>query len=101
MSPKPFTSFQAYALGQLQRAQSTTTKRMFGGVGLYHAGRIFALIDDDALWLKANDRTKAAFEARGMGPLAPFGDGGPVMQYTDTGGFRWRSCGCPRWQMRR
>lgn len=81
MPPRPFTGFQAFALEQLQRAQPTTAKRMFGGVGVYHAGACFALMDDDALWLKVDADTQPDFEARGMGPFLPFGPGGPSMQY--------------------
>lgn len=36
---------------------------MFGGVGLYAGELFFALIDDDILYLKADDTTRAAFEA--------------------------------------
>lgn len=81
MPPKPLNTFQAFALEQLNRAQPTTAKRMFGGVGLYHAGRFFALMDDDALWLKVDDTNRGDFEARGMQPFYPFGDDGPVMHY--------------------
>jgi DNA transformation protein and related proteins len=81
MPPRPFTGFHAFALEQLQRAQPTTAKRMFGGVGVYHAGVCFALMDDDALWLKADALTQPDFEARSMGPFLPFGPGGPSMQY--------------------
>jgi TfoX/Sxy family transcriptional regulator of competence genes len=35
VSPKPFTTYQAYALEQLARVRPVTTKRMFGGVGIY------------------------------------------------------------------
>lgn len=30
-------------------------KRMFGGAGAYADGRIFALLDDGVVWLKADD----------------------------------------------
>ncbi|WP_396593147.1 TfoX/Sxy family protein [Brevundimonas sp. R86498] len=30
-------------------------KRMFGGAGVYADGRIFALLDDGVVWLKADD----------------------------------------------
>jgi hypothetical protein len=33
MPAKPLNSFQAFALEQLQRAQATTAKRMFGASG--------------------------------------------------------------------
>jgi DNA transformation protein len=81
VSPKPFTTFQAYALEQLGRVATVTARRMFGGVGVYADGTVFALMDDDALWFKVDESNRADFEARGMRPFLPFGEGGPVMQY--------------------
>ncbi len=81
MSPKPFTSYQSYALEQLGRVRAVTTRRMFGGVGIYAEARFFALMDDDGLWFKVDDSNRPDFEARGMSPFLPFGDDGPAMQY--------------------
>ncbi|MGO8868026.1 MAG: TfoX/Sxy family protein [Alphaproteobacteria bacterium] len=44
-------------------------RRMFGGHGLYLEGTIFALVFDGALFLKADEETKGAFERRGLGPI--------------------------------
>jgi DNA transformation protein len=44
-------------------------RRMFGGHGLYLEGTIFALVFDGTLFLKADEKTKAAFERRGLGPI--------------------------------
>ena len=46
-----------------------TARRMFGGAGVYCDGVIFALLLRDALYLKADDASIAAFEAEGMGPF--------------------------------
>jgi DNA transformation protein len=54
---------------------------MFGGVGIYAGDLFFALIDDDLVYFKVDDANRPAFEARGMGPFMPGGDGGEVMQY--------------------
>lgn len=48
---------------------AVTTKRMFGGAGVYRDGRIFALIADDQIYLKANDVSRPAFEAAGCKPF--------------------------------
>ena len=40
-------------------------KRMFGGKGIYHMGRILALEVDDEILLKADDVSAAEFEAAG------------------------------------
>ena len=56
---------------------------MFGGVGIYARDVFFALIDTDGdtLYLKTDDTNRADFEARGLGPFRPFGEGGETMQY--------------------
>jgi DNA transformation protein len=54
---------------------------MFGGVGVYSDGFFFALMDDDTLYLKVDDSNRTDFEARGLGPFRPFGEGGETMQY--------------------
>jgi len=54
---------------------------MFGGVGLYCGELFFALMDDDTLYFKVDDSSRPRFEARGMSPFRPSGEGGEVMQY--------------------
>jgi DNA transformation protein len=41
-------------------------KRMFGAAGATTGGMMFAILDDDELWLKADDQTRPAFEAAGL-----------------------------------
>jgi len=75
-------SYRAFVLDQLGRvAVSVRARSMFGGVGIYAEEVFFALIDDDILYFKVDDTTRPDFEARGMGPFRPFGEGGEVMQY--------------------
>ena len=75
-------TFKTYVLEQLGRVRPDIRSRaMFGGVGLYAGERIFALIDDDVVYLKVDDVNRPEFEAEGMGPFQPFGPGGEVMQY--------------------
>ena len=75
-------SYRAFVLDQLGRvAVSVRARGMFGGVGIYAEEVFFALIDDDVLYFKVDDTTRPDFEARGMGPFRPFGEGGEVMQY--------------------
>jgi len=54
---------------------------MFGGVGIYSGDLFFALIDDDTLYFKVDDRTRPDFESRGMEAFRPYGPEGEVMQY--------------------
>jgi len=75
-------SFREFVLDQLGRvAPGIRARSMFGGVGIYADDLFFALIDDDSLFLKVDDDNRGDFEAAGMGPFMPFGDGGEVMQY--------------------
>lgn len=76
-------SFRSYALDQLSRVapNGVRDRRMFGGVGVYAGEYFVAILDDDALYLKADDVSRGEFEAAGMPPFMPFGEGGEVMSY--------------------
>jgi DNA transformation protein len=41
-------------------------RRMFGGAGVYCDDLFFALIDDDVVYLKADEATRGEFEGRGL-----------------------------------
>ena len=43
--------------------------RLFGGAGLYADGAMFGLVAGDALYLKADEVSKADFAAEGMEPF--------------------------------
>jgi DNA transformation protein len=73
--------YREYALEQLGRVTPVTSRRMFGGVGVYAGALFFALMDDDALYLKVDDSNRAAFEAAGMSPFRPFGPESKPMGY--------------------
>jgi DNA transformation protein len=44
-------------------------KRMFGGAGVYSADMFFAIVADDALYLKVDDRARSEYESRGLRPF--------------------------------
>jgi DNA transformation protein len=67
-------AFRAFVLEQLEPFATLQAKAMFGGVGLYGNGRFFALLDDDRLYFKVDEASRAHHEALGMGPFLPFGD---------------------------
>ena len=67
-------AFLQYVLEQLERTGRVTSRRMFGGVGLYCDGLFFGLVDDGTLYLKVDDTTRPDYETRGMKPLRPFKD---------------------------
>lgn len=45
-------------------------KRMFGGGGVFLDGLMFGLVIEGALYLKADDHTRASFEAEGLQPFS-------------------------------
>lgn len=49
-----------------ERMGRIEARRMFGGHGIYHDGRMFALVVNDTLYLKADAQTLAEFEKRGL-----------------------------------
>ena len=58
--------FRDFVLEQLAPAGRVTPRAMFGGVGLYLDGLFFALIDDDTLYFKADESTRAALREGGV-----------------------------------
>jgi DNA transformation protein and related proteins len=75
-------SYRTFVLEQLGRVlPDVRGRQMFGGLGIYSGTFFFALADDDVLYFKVDDVNRPDFEARGLGPFRPFGEGGEVMQY--------------------
>ena len=66
--------FVAYVIEQLAQLTRVTSRRMFGGVGLYADGLFFALIASDALYFKVDDSNRSDDEQRGSRPFCPFPD---------------------------
>lgn len=44
-------------------------RRMFGGLGAFRDGRMFALVADDVLYFKVDGETEPRFRAEGSGPF--------------------------------
>jgi DNA transformation protein and related proteins len=61
--------FIRYLRDQFRRWGPVEVRRMFGGHGIFRNGTMFALINDETLYLRSDDATKAAFAAAGMGPF--------------------------------
>jgi DNA transformation protein len=58
-------SFVAHVLDLVAPLGSVTARAMFGGHGLYAEGVMFGLLDDDELFLKTDDATRARFAEAG------------------------------------
>ena len=57
-----------FILDQLSELEDFTFKKMFGGVGFFKDGKMFAGIMGGKFCLKADETTQADFEAYGMEP---------------------------------
>jgi DNA transformation protein len=66
--PKP-SEFVEHVVETMREFGPVEAKSMFGGWGLYHQGLFFALIAEDALYLKTDDENRADFVARGLEPF--------------------------------
>lgn len=67
-----------YVLDQLRDIDGLSARAMFGGSGLYCDGRMFALIADDVLYLKADAKNQSVFSAEGAAPFVYQGKSKPV-----------------------
>lgn len=74
-------AFLQYVLEQLTGLGRITWRRMFGGVGLYHGGAFFGVMDDDVLFFKVDDATRPGYEAMGAEPFAPIPGQQPMRGY--------------------
>jgi DNA transformation protein len=54
---------------RLARVPDLRMRRMFGGAGLYGDGVFFAIVVDDTLYFKVDDKSRPAFEALGAQPF--------------------------------
>ena len=63
--------FHDRILDRLAALGEITARPMFGGHGFYWRDVIFGITHRERLYLKVNDHSRPAFEARGMGPFHP------------------------------
>jgi DNA transformation protein len=64
-------SYLTFVLDQLSGLRGVSSRRMFGGVGLYQDGLFFGAIDDDVMFLRVDDATRPEFTQRGSQALRP------------------------------
>lgn len=53
----------------LESIGPVSARKMFGGWGLFHDGRMFALVADDVLYLKVDAQTRDVFAEAGCTPF--------------------------------
>lgn len=73
-------NYRTYIIEQLAALPALSTRRMFGGLGLYSGDFFFALIDDDVLFFKVDDANRDDYVSRGMKAFMPF-PGQPSLGY--------------------
>ena len=73
--------FNAFVLELLGEVTPVVARRMFGGVGYYADGLFFALADDDELYFRVDERTRADYEREGMKAFSPMGPDSKSMSY--------------------
>lgn len=66
--------YRTYIIEQLAALPALSTRRMFGGIGIYSDALFFALIDDDVLFFKVDDANRDDYVSRGMKAFMPFPD---------------------------
>jgi DNA transformation protein len=76
--------FVAHAVDLLSGVGPVQARSMFGGHGVYAQGVMFALLDDDELFLKTDDLSRPRFEAAGCRCWVYPSRNGPM----ETGYFR-------------
>lgn len=57
-------AFEDFVLELLAGLGEVRTKRMFGAASVYAGDVLFALADDDALWIKVDAQSEPTFEAQ-------------------------------------
>jgi len=70
-----------FLLEQFEPLGDVTVRAMFGGHGLYCDSVFFALVSNNAVFLKADDANRGEFEARHLKPFRPYEGRDEVMSY--------------------
>lgn len=63
------SEFVEYLIEMLQPLGTIRAKSMFGGWGFYADERFFAIVADDAFYVKVDDVSRQEFESRGLKPF--------------------------------
>jgi DNA transformation protein len=70
--------FVRHVLGRLAPVGPVEAKPMFGGFGLYLGQTFFAIVHDDALYLRAEGEDEEPYRAAGMSAFQPQRDKKPM-----------------------
>lgn len=73
-------------LAPLAKVRSISSRKMFGGIGIYCDGVFFAVIDDDRLFFKVDEYNLPDYEAFGAAQWFIEGPNGGAMPYRQVPG---------------
>ena len=73
--------FLEYILDQFLAWGDVSTRRMFGGAGLYRHGKMFGLVADDVAYLKVDETSRVKYEEAGSTAFKPFPDRPTMVSY--------------------
>ncbi|MFH2012875.1 MAG: TfoX/Sxy family protein [Pseudomonadota bacterium] len=73
--------FLAYVIDQFSGWGNVYARKMFGGAGLYHDGKMFGLIADDVMYLKVDNSNREDFVKACSSQFKPYPDKPMVMPY--------------------
>jgi DNA transformation protein len=68
------SDYLQYVLEQLAQLPRVTSRRMFGGVGLYSDGVFFGILDNDTVFFKVDESTRERYVLRGCEAFRPYKD---------------------------
>jgi DNA transformation protein len=71
MQPKKDDTFKELILDQLSALRNVRARSLFGGYGLYQAGKFFGILFNGRLYFKTDSMTQASYRERGMKPFRP------------------------------
>jgi DNA transformation protein len=72
--------FREFLEDQFAPIGGVSLRAMFGGLGIFRDGLMFALVADDTLYFRVDDLTKPDFEAENSAPFT-YGGRGVTMSY--------------------
>ena len=70
-------------LAPLAKVRSISSRKMFGGIGIYCDGVFFAVIDDDRLYFKVDDHNLPDYEGLKAAQWVIEGPNGGAMPYRE------------------
>ncbi len=73
--------YLAFVLEQFARVAPVTSRRMFGGVGIYADGVFFGVIDNNQIFLRTGPGNLADYESVGSAAFQPMGPDTKPMSY--------------------